>query len=453
MLMRKIYKHLLIGLLLCSATLTHAATMSFTTSKAVGERFSIAMNPGVTATVTWADGTSETFVSDGTVQTLTLVSPQFTVSTDSEVTSLYVAGNQISAMDLTNVSSSLKKLYCGDNELVTLNLSNFKNLVELDAQGNRLTTLKVFGPESVNGSDNQLAAFTATQASRIKNLYLADNQLKGMSSGQMTSLEYLFAQRNEMKTLRLNKCAALKLASLADNQLATFDISDITELQELWAGGNPLGELDLTALASLQCLVVPGSQLKTILWNEACKSTLSYVDVSNNSLFFNSFPTLRNNTVLTTAILAPQNPYPLVESGFVYANVENNWSAEKLEPMSTNGWGAASSPILTITDSEGNVLKAGNDSTASDYRNYLRRITFWKSSVGKTVAISAISNYYPDITLETTPFYVTTETGIESARTDSGEEKADVYYNLNGQRVDKPAHGIYIANGKKVIIR
>lgn len=453
MLMRKFYKHLLIGLLLCSATVTQAATMSFTTSKAVGESFSIAMNPGVTATVTWADGTSETFVSDGMIQTLTLQSSKFTISTDSEVTSLYVAGNKLTAIDLANVSSSLKKLYCGENQLTTLNLSNFKNLLELDAQGNKLTTLKVFGPESVNGTDNQLAAFSATQSSRLKSLYLADNQLKGMSSSQMTSLEYLFVQRNDMKTLRLNKCASLKLASLADNQLSTFDISGIAELKELWAGGNPLGELDLTGVASLECVVAPGCQLETILWNEACKKTLSYIDISNNSLFFNSFPTVRNNSVLATAILSPQAPYPLVKEGYVYANVENNWSSEKLQPMSTNGWGAASSPIITITDNEGNVLAAGNDSTTSDYRNYVRRITFWKSSVGKTVTISATSNYYPDVTLETTPFYVTTTAGIKGIEGDNDAEKASVYYNLNGQRVDKPTHGIYIANGKKVIIR
>jgi hypothetical protein len=29
----------------------------------------------------------------------------------------------------------------------------------------------------------------------------------------------------------------------------------------------------------------------------------------------------------------------------------------------------------------------------------------------------------------------------------------DVYYNLNGQRVDNPTKGLYIQNGKKVIVR
>ena len=29
----------------------------------------------------------------------------------------------------------------------------------------------------------------------------------------------------------------------------------------------------------------------------------------------------------------------------------------------------------------------------------------------------------------------------------------DVYYNLQGQRVDKPSKGIYIKNGKKVMVK
>ena len=40
-------------------------------------------------------------------------------------------------------------------------------------------------------------------------------------------------------------------------------------------------------------------------------------------------------------------------------------------------------------------------------------------------------------------------TGISNVRTD---EESDVYYSLNGQRVDSPSKGIYIRNGKKVIL-
>ena len=40
-------------------------------------------------------------------------------------------------------------------------------------------------------------------------------------------------------------------------------------------------------------------------------------------------------------------------------------------------------------------------------------------------------------------------TGINNARSNA---ESGMYYSLNGQRVDNPTHGIYIKNGKKVIL-
>lgn len=41
-------------------------------------------------------------------------------------------------------------------------------------------------------------------------------------------------------------------------------------------------------------------------------------------------------------------------------------------------------------------------------------------------------------------------TAINSTRNTLSDE--DVFYSLNGQRIDQPSHGIYIKNGKKVIL-
>ena len=44
-----------------------------------------------------------------------------------------------------------------------------------------------------------------------------------------------------------------------------------------------------------------------------------------------------------------------------------------------------------------------------------------------------------------------TTTGIDTAVESKG--KPDVWYNLQGQRVSQPARGIYIHNGKKVVVK
>lgn len=42
-------------------------------------------------------------------------------------------------------------------------------------------------------------------------------------------------------------------------------------------------------------------------------------------------------------------------------------------------------------------------------------------------------------------------TGLEEVATDKSEET--VYYNINGSRTSTPAKGVYIRNGKKILVR
>jgi hypothetical protein len=42
--------------------------------------------------------------------------------------------------------------------------------------------------------------------------------------------------------------------------------------------------------------------------------------------------------------------------------------------------------------------------------------------------------------------------GIEDVKSDNGA-KANVFYDLRGQRVDKPTKGLYIVNGRKVVVK
>ena len=46
-----------------------------------------------------------------------------------------------------------------------------------------------------------------------------------------------------------------------------------------------------------------------------------------------------------------------------------------------------------------------------------------------------------------------TTTAIEEVTTDDGNTGNDIFYNLNGQRVSNPQKGIYIRQGKKVIVK
>ncbi|MBR3100675.1 MAG: hypothetical protein IKH19_02855 [Muribaculaceae bacterium] len=68
--------------------------------------------------------------------------------------------------------------------------------------------------------------------------------------------------------------------------------------------------------------------------------------------------------------------------------------------------------------------------TESELRTFLKA---GESNIDVTLSLASIS------------------TGVSQVRVDAAPE-ADVYYDLNGRRVENPTHGMYIKNGKKVIL-
>ena len=59
-----------------------------------------------------------------------------------------------------------------------------------------------------------------------------------------------------------------------------------------------------------------------------------------------------------------------------------------------------------------------------------------------------------DLTARTSEIYNPETDGIDKVKTDAAENvKDDVWYNLAGQRVSRPTNGLYICNGRKVVVR
>ena len=77
--------------------------------------------------------------------------------------------------------------------------------------------------------------------------------------------------------------------------------------------------------------------------------------------------------------------------------------------------------------------------------------------VNSTVTLAPFRAYFtiPGETLARISLKFDEETtGVQNLKNSRMEETQDVnYYNLNGQRVEKPAKGLYIVNGKKVILK
>ena len=155
------------------------------------------------------------------------------------ITSLDVSSKAIS--DLTGIEdfASLSSLYCNDNQLTSLNVSNNTALTDLSCYQNSLTSLDV--------SNN-------------------------------TALTKLFCFSNPLSSLDVSNNTALTDLLCSLNQLTNLDVSNNTALTNLYCGGNQLTSLDVSQNTSLTTLYCNSNQL----------TCLNVKNGNNNNLGFNS---------------------------------------------------------------------------------------------------------------------------------------------------------------------
>ena len=120
----------------------------------------------------------------------------------------------------------------------------------------------------------------------------------------------------------------------------------------------------------------------------------------------------------------------------------------------------------TTLNGEHNYLVGSNNGTLSVYQGDGKYIFNWDGSDPSSVGFYKANNgtlgahkaYLNLSALGSREFYgfdFDEPTGIEAVESnpETVKENAREYYNLNGQRVMNPSKGLYIVNGKKVIIK
>jgi Leucine-rich repeat (LRR) protein len=156
--------------------------------------------------------------------------------------SINVILQNISSLKGIEVFVNLTHLYCSNNQLNTLDLS-------------QNTALTVFFCSS-----NKLSSLDLSQNTALTDLRCQANQLMHLDLSKNTSLSYLNCGFNQLNNLDLSQNIALKYLQCYSNQLGSLDVSKNTALSALNCSYNPLGSLDLsqnTALRELYCSSSP----------------------------------------------------------------------------------------------------------------------------------------------------------------------------------------------------
>ncbi len=239
--------------------------------------------------------------------------------------SMFCGSNQLTTLDVS-YNLKLQNLQCPNNQLTNLDVSNNVNLIELGCSENQLTTLDVsnnLNLQNLQCSNNQLTNLDVSNNNQLTNLNVSNsvNLIElGYSSNQLTTLDvsnnpellYLNCLSNQLATLDVSKNKNLKDLSCGLNRLTTLDVSNNLDLRSLNCSSNQLTSIDVSNNPRLEELACESNQLTTldvsvneVLRGLNCNSNqLTSINVSNNV----NLQDLRCSSTQLTALDVSNNP-------------------------------------------------------------------------------------------------------------------------------------------------
>ncbi len=206
---------------------------------------------------------------------------------------LYCDNNQLTALDVSN-NPALEYLNCYSNALTALDVSNNTELTDLQCYSNDLTALDVSSSTALKYlecDNNQLTALDVSKNTKLTHLSCYNNQLTALDVSSSTALEYLTCYSNQLTALDVSSNTALTYLDCDSNQLTALDVSKNTALEDLYCHSNQLTSLDVsknTALDYLFCFDNKLTELdvssNTALTRLRCYGNqLTALDVSKNT--------------------------------------------------------------------------------------------------------------------------------------------------------------------------
>ena len=214
----------------------------------------------------------------------------FTANIKDEGT-LYLSSMNIS--DLTGVEdfTSLEFLYCDDNNLTSLDVSQNTALETLYCINNNLTILDVTANTALNDlycSGIQLLSLDVSQNLALTNLICDDNNLTTLDVSQNLALTNLNCDYNNLTTLDVSNNTDLESLDCKNNNITSLDVSNNINLMSFSCGNNQLTSLDVSIFdafdfylstesnPNLYCIDVNNELFALLEWGGSVDSTTTF---------------------------------------------------------------------------------------------------------------------------------------------------------------------------------
>lgn len=235
---------------------------------------------------------------------------------------------------------------------------NFRNwvLAQDYGQGGVLTEAEIAGVTEIDVSEKNIASLKGVEYfTALWSLYCQNNQLTSLDLSQNTALVSLSCQNNLLTSLDLSKNTELGVLICSVNQLTSLDLSQNTAIAYLDCNNNQLASLDIsqnTALYRLECYV---NQINETEMGNLVES----LPANNGQLYVKWFNSSNEQNVITTAQVAEAKAkgwkvYAFDSNVGDYGQwVEYDGDEPTMEPIDTADFG---SDIDEGTDLDGNVV-------------------------------------------------------------------------------------------------
>lgn len=183
------------------------------------------------------------------------------VSSLPNLTSLNCSNNNLEDLDVSHLTN-LTELYCSDNSLPSLDISGLTNLEVLDCS-------RCFGQSAARSISDGILDLSAHP--QLKRLYCSENKLKGLIVTNNPELQEINCWGNELTSLDLSQNVKLEFLECGNNQLGKLDVTKNVQLVYFYCINNKLTELDVTKNVQLIEFNCGGNSLREI---DVTKNTL-----------------------------------------------------------------------------------------------------------------------------------------------------------------------------------
>ncbi|MES2747440.1 MAG: T9SS type A sorting domain-containing protein [Bacteroidota bacterium] len=160
----------------------------------------------------------------------------------------YLNVEQSLISDLTGIEAftNLVTLYCTNNQLTSLNVTQNTNLKALGCGYNQLTTLNVTLNPQLTGLDfsaNDITTIDVSQNPDLYSLYCINAQLTSLDITHNPILMHLNCEGNNLTTLDVSHNPVLGFIYCSYNQITSIDVTQNSDLHQLWCYSNQLTTL------------------------------------------------------------------------------------------------------------------------------------------------------------------------------------------------------------------